>query len=80
MCDQPNPLTCIGWDFHFHRDVAICEHPGCPWESNATTVTAQTSAYINHHNHRHQEDGALVADLPATGKTITRTFHDQEPT
>ena len=25
------------------------------------------------------DDGALIVTMPATGKTITRTFHDQEP-
>ena len=48
-----NPLIYIGWEPY--PTVAICEHPGCPWESNATTVTAQTEAFLAHHTNRHQE-------------------------
>lgn len=60
MADH-NPLQCIGWDRNCPRRAdtlppALCEHDGCTWESDATTIDAQTSAYINHHNHRHQGD------------------------
>ena len=57
MADH-NPLACIDW-MHGEGmdapDIAICDHDGCPWESDATTVTAQTEAFLAHHNHRHQD-------------------------
>lgn len=58
MCDMPNPLTCIGWRTCHPKclmayNVATCEHPGCPWESDAPTVTVQIEAFITHHQFRH---------------------------
>lgn len=56
-----NALACIRWaDDHpartSLRPAAYCEHDGCPWTSTAATEQAQLSAFINHHQLRHQEE------------------------